>query len=142
MVLILAIVAFLSGNILFGSACITPTIIRSMSRSPIRTQLMSVPPYATTFVVSVAIAFLSDRWGQCGYSLFFSGILAMVGYILSLTSTNTLFSTARSFYKPWERSHMPQPSAHRTSIMSNLTTSAPLPFTLDLPWPTSFEMDL
>ena len=60
-----------------------------MGYSPTHTQIMSVPPYATTFVVSVAIAFLGDRWGQHGYSPFFSGILAMVDYILSLNSTNT-----------------------------------------------------
>ena len=88
-VLILAIVFFFSGNILFGLAYFAPTIIRSMGYSPVRTQLMSVPPYATTFVVSVAIAFLADRWGQRGYGLFFSGILAMAGYILFLTSTQT-----------------------------------------------------
>ena len=45
--------------------------------------------------MSVAIAFLGDRWGQRGYGLFFSGILAIVGYIIFLTSTNTsvLFSS-------------------------------------------------
>jgi len=60
-----------------------------MGYSPVHTQLMSVPPYATTFVVSIAIAFLADRWGQRGYGLFASGILAMAGYILFLTSTHT-----------------------------------------------------
>ena len=59
-----------------------------MGYSPIRTQLMYDRPYATTLVVSVAIAFLGDCWGQRGYGFFFSGILAMVGYILYLTSTN------------------------------------------------------
>jgi MFS family permease len=60
-----------------------------MGYSPVHTQLMSVPPYATTFVVSVAIAFLADRWGQRGYGLLLSGILAMAGYILFLTATHT-----------------------------------------------------
>ena len=82
-------VFFFSGNILFGLDYFAPTIIRSMGYSPTHTQLMSVPPYATTFVVSVAIAFLGDRWGQRGYSLVFSGVIAMVGYILFLTSTHT-----------------------------------------------------
>ena len=63
-----------------------------MGYSPIRTQLMSVPPYAATFVMSVAIAFLGDRWGQRGYGLFFSGILAMVGYITS-TTTSVLYGS-------------------------------------------------
>ena len=74
---------------LFGLAYFTPTILLSMGYSPIRTQLMSVPPYATTFVLSVVIAILADRWGQRGYCLFLSGVLAMAGYILFLTSTHT-----------------------------------------------------
>jgi len=74
---------------LFGLAYFAPTILRSMGYSATRTQLMSVPPYAVTFVVSVGIAILADRWGQRGYSLFLSGIFAMAGYILFLTSTHT-----------------------------------------------------
>ena len=87
--LIPAIVPFFSGNILFGLAYFPPSIIRSMDYNPIYAQLMSVRPYATTFVVSDAIAFLGDRWGESGYSLIFSGIIAMVGYILLLTSNHT-----------------------------------------------------
>ena len=60
-----------------------------MGYSPTHTHLMSVPPYATTFIVSVAIAFLGTRWGQRGWSLVFSGVIAMVGYILFLPSTHT-----------------------------------------------------
>ena len=74
---------------LLGLAYFTPTIIRSMGYSPIRTQLMSVPPYATTFVFSVGVAILADRWGQRGYCLFLSGAVSMAGYIIWLTSTHT-----------------------------------------------------
>ena len=62
-----------AGNMIFNLAYFVPTIIRAMGYSPVNTQLMSVPPYATTFVCSVGIAFLSDRWGQRGYSVFTSG---------------------------------------------------------------------
>jgi nitrate/nitrite transporter NarK len=79
----------MGGNLLFSLAYFGPTIIRSMGYSPIRTQLMSVPPYAASFVFSVAIAILSDRWGQRGYVVFLSGIIAMAGYITFLTSTHT-----------------------------------------------------
>jgi len=88
-VLILATAFFFSGNMIFSLAYFAPTIIRSMGYSAVRTQLMSVPPYVTTFVCSVGIGILADRWGQRGYSMLFSGILAMVGYILFLTSTHT-----------------------------------------------------
>ena len=74
---------------LFSLAYFIPTIIRDMGYSPVTTQLMSVPPYATTFVCSIGIAILSDRWGQRGYSILLSGTLAMIGYMVFLTSTNT-----------------------------------------------------
>ena len=88
-VLILSILAFFGGNMLLGLAYFAPTIIHSMGYSPIRTQLLSVPPYAATFVISVALAILSDRWGQRGYCLLFSGILALAGYIIFYTSNDT-----------------------------------------------------
>jgi nitrate/nitrite transporter NarK len=88
-VLIMAIISFLDGTLQFSLAYFVPTIISSMGYSAVRTQLMSVPPYATTFVVSVTIAVLADRWGQRAYSLLFSGFLATAGYALFLTSTHT-----------------------------------------------------
>ena len=81
-------------------------------------------PSSVTAGVSAAIALSSlvssPWWATC----------------FSSPQLTRLFSTARSFYKPWERSHPPRPLAHGTSIMSNPTTSAPLPSGLDLPWPT------
>jgi MFS family permease len=88
-VLIQAIAAFFGGTLLYSLAYFAPTIIRSMGYSAVRTQLMSVPPYAATFVVSVTIAVLADRWGQRAYSIFFSGVLAVTGCVLFLTSTRT-----------------------------------------------------
>ena len=88
-VLILSIISFLGGNLLFGMAYFAPTILFSMGYSAVRTQLMSVPPYAATFVISIAIALFSDRWHQRGYALFFSAAVALAGYIIFLTSTHT-----------------------------------------------------
>jgi len=85
----LATAFFFAGNMIFSLAYFAPTIIRSMGYSAVRTQLMSVPPYVITFVCSVSIGILADRWGQRGYSMFLSGVLAMAGYILFLTSTRT-----------------------------------------------------
>ena len=79
---------FFVGNMVFSLAYFAPTIIYNMGYSPVQTQLMSVPPYATTFVCSVGIAILSDRWGQRGYSILVSGIIAMVGYMIFLTSSS------------------------------------------------------
>jgi predicted MFS family arabinose efflux permease len=88
-VLMTSIMFFFAGNMIFSLAYFAPTIIRGMGYSAVRTQLMSVPPYAATFVCSVGIGILSDRWGQRGYSVFFSGALAMIGYMIFLTSSRT-----------------------------------------------------
>ena len=88
-VLILGIISFLGGTLLFGLAYFAPTIIRSMGYSAVRTQLMSVPPYVAAFVISIAVAIASDRWHQRGYGLFISTAVAMAGYIVFLTSTHT-----------------------------------------------------
>jgi MFS family permease len=50
---------------------------------------MSIPPYAASFVFSVSIAIIADRWRQRGYVLFLAGIIAMTGYIIFLTATHT-----------------------------------------------------
>jgi MFS family permease len=56
---------------------------------------MSVPPYAATFVFSVGVAILADRWGERGCCLFLSGLLGIAGYVLWLTSTrpSTLYGS-------------------------------------------------
>jgi len=87
-VILVALLAFFGGNTLASLSYFVPTILRSMGYSAVRTQLMSVPPFAVTFVLSVAIAFLADRWRQRGYSLFLSGVVAVVGYSMFLTSTD------------------------------------------------------
>jgi hypothetical protein len=84
-----AIIGFLNTTLHAGLAYFLPTILFSMGYSPVRTQLMSVPPYAATFVVSVCIAIFADRWGERGYSLLLSEILAVTGYAIFLTSSNT-----------------------------------------------------
>ena len=106
-----------------------------MGYSPIRTQPMSVPPYAATFVVAIAIPFLADRWGQRGYRLFFSGIVGMVGYILFLTSTNTSVLHGSIFLQT--TGALTSASAVGTWNIKNVrTTNAPLPSGLDRSWST------
>ncbi|KAI5778869.1 major facilitator superfamily domain-containing protein [Geopyxis carbonaria] len=45
----------------YGFAYFAPTIIRSFTASTIRTQLLSVPPWAVAFCVSMLVATASDR---------------------------------------------------------------------------------
>ncbi|CAE6353816.1 unnamed protein product [Rhizoctonia solani] len=87
-VLLLCIPLFFSGVTLFGLAFFAPTIVNSLGYSPIRTQLMTVPPYAVSFVVSLILAYISDRYKLRGPVLFATGIIATAGYAIYLTTTN------------------------------------------------------
>ncbi|CAE7074268.1 unnamed protein product [Rhizoctonia solani] len=87
-VLLLCIPLFFSGVTLFGLAFFAPTIVNSLGYSPIRTQLMTVPPYAVSFVVSLALAYTSDRYKLRGPVLFVTGVIATAGYAIYLSTTN------------------------------------------------------
>ncbi|KAG8763389.1 Proteasome subunit alpha type-4 [Ceratobasidium sp. 423] len=87
-VILLCIPLFFSGVTLFGLAFFAPTIVNSLGYSPIRTQLMTVPPYAVSFVVSLALAYISDRYKLRGPVLFVTGLIATAGYAIYLTTTD------------------------------------------------------
>ncbi|KAJ1307310.1 hypothetical protein OPQ81_001418 [Rhizoctonia solani] len=87
-VILLCIPLFFSGVTLFGLAFFAPTIVNSLGYSPIRTQLMTVPPYAVSFVVSLVLAYVSDRYKLRGPVLFVTGIIATAGYAIYLTTTD------------------------------------------------------
>ncbi|KZT28361.1 MFS general substrate transporter [Neolentinus lepideus HHB14362 ss-1] len=69
----------------YGYAYFAPTIIKSLGYGTIQAQLHSVPPWACSFVFSIAISFISDR---CRHRYLFtigSALIAVVGLIMLLT---------------------------------------------------------
>ncbi|KAH7341994.1 MFS general substrate transporter [Rhizoctonia solani] len=87
-VILLCIPLFFSGVTLFGLAFFAPTIVNTLGYSPIRTQLMTVPPYAVSFVVSLILAYISDQYKLRGPVLFATGLIATAGYAIYLTTTD------------------------------------------------------
>ena len=69
----------------YGYAYFAPTIIKGYKYSAVKTQLISVPPWAAAFVFSNVIAYLSDktrhRWFFCVFPL----VAAVCGYAMLLT---------------------------------------------------------
>jgi MFS family permease len=59
-----------------------PTILNEMGYKPIPAQLHSVPPYITACVLSIAVAFLSDRTRRRGIYLAVFAVLAVIGFAL------------------------------------------------------------
>ncbi|KAG8707632.1 hypothetical protein FRC09_001724 [Ceratobasidium sp. 395] len=87
-VLLLCVPLFFSGVTLFGLAFFAPSIVNTLGYSPVRTQLMTVPPYAVSFVVSLCLAYVSDRYRIRGPILFVTGVIATAGYAIYLVHTD------------------------------------------------------
>lgn len=51
-------------------------------------QLYSVPPYAASAFFSLAMCYLSDRWGSRGPFIIFAALISVAGYAMFLGSTN------------------------------------------------------
>lgn len=65
---------------------------------------MSVPPYAAAFVVSIATSYVSDKIQMRGPFVVLFNLVAMIGYVIYLTSRNnsvlygSLFLTIPGIY--------------------------------------------
>lgn len=81
---ILSVISFCSGACLFGLAYFTPSIVEGFGYSTIRTQLLTVPPFACAFVVSMVAAYLADRFQQRGIAGICTTIVALVGAAMNL----------------------------------------------------------
>ncbi|KAK0445879.1 major facilitator superfamily domain-containing protein [Armillaria borealis] len=85
---ILGVVFFFSGAVLFGLAFFTPSIVQSLGYTAARSQLMSVPPFAAAFALSMTTAYLCDRFHIRGLVCVATSIIALIGFIIFLTSSS------------------------------------------------------
>ncbi|KAK0191764.1 major facilitator superfamily domain-containing protein [Armillaria mellea] len=90
---ILSVAFFFSGALLYGLAYFTPSIVLSLGYTAARAQLMSVPPFAVAFAVSLTAAYLCDRHQIRGIVGVASSICALVGFTVFLCA-----SSARTQY--------------------------------------------
>ncbi|KAF8960454.1 major facilitator superfamily domain-containing protein [Flammula alnicola] len=94
----LAILFFFAGTILYGMAYFTPSIIQGLGYSATRAQLMSVPPFAVAFVVTMIGAYVSDRYRCRGLVSIFSCLLCVIGFGMFLGSTKHRIQYASLFF--------------------------------------------
>ncbi|TNY19409.1 major facilitator superfamily domain-containing protein [Rhodotorula diobovata] len=81
-VLLILVALFGNGLTLYGFSYFTPVIVQNFGYSPIKTQLLTVPPFFLAFLVTLVNARISDRYGQRGLCAILMSILALVGYIM------------------------------------------------------------
>ncbi|KAG1812832.1 major facilitator superfamily domain-containing protein [Suillus subaureus] len=63
-----------------------PTIVAGLGYTGNKAQLMSAPPYAFAFVVSMITAVISDRYKCRGFMLIFFSVCNLVGFIMFYAS--------------------------------------------------------
>ncbi|KAF9447485.1 MFS general substrate transporter [Macrolepiota fuliginosa MF-IS2] len=103
-VIILFIVLFLVGTTLYGLALFLPSIVNQLGFSPVRSQLLSVGPFAAGFFVTLISAYLSDKYQNRAIPSAVISTLAVAGFALYLRSTNkfvaygSLFLTVPGVY--------------------------------------------
>ncbi|KAI9457921.1 major facilitator superfamily domain-containing protein [Boletus coccyginus] len=86
---LLCVIFFFSGTIAIGLTYFEPTIVASLGYSGNHAQLMSVPPFAVAFVLSLISAVISDRYQCRGYTAIFFSLLQVTGFSLFYASTSS-----------------------------------------------------
>ncbi|KAI0102922.1 MFS general substrate transporter [Nemania sp. FL0031] len=84
---------------LYAFSLFLPTIIQESgwNTSVIRTQLLSVPPYAAAAVLTVVIGFVADRTRQRGLCNIIVSAIGIVGFILLIASNDPAVKYAATF---------------------------------------------
>lgn len=95
---LLALAAFFGGATIFALAYFTPSIVQGLGYTVMRTQLMTVPPFAVSFIVSLAVSYVSDRYHCRGAISIFCAILCIIGFSLFFASENHHVQYASLFF--------------------------------------------
>ena len=84
---------------LYAFSLFLPTIIKNLgwNTSVVRSQLMSVPPYAIAALVTVGIGFLADRTRARGLCNIFVSVFGIVGFALLIASSSAAVQYAGTF---------------------------------------------
>ncbi|KAI6013225.1 major facilitator superfamily domain-containing protein [Pisolithus marmoratus] len=97
-VLMLCVVTFFNGALVFGLAYFEPTIVAGLGYAGNQAQLMSVPPFVLAFLASIISAFVSDRYSCRGLTAIFFAIWCIVGFSMFYASTSPHVQYASLFF--------------------------------------------
>ncbi|KAJ7653195.1 major facilitator superfamily domain-containing protein [Mycena polygramma] len=87
-IMLMAIMGFFGGSTQGGLAYFEPSIVQTLGYSPARTQLMSVPPFAVSFVLSLVSAAISDRYRCRGFTSILFYLFGAIGFAMWLGSNS------------------------------------------------------
>lgn len=92
------VIMFCGGVTVFGLAFFMPSIVLGFGYNPIQTQLMTVPPFAVAFVITLLTAYIADRYRKRGTAALVTMLLGLIGVIMFYRGrTNRVRYTALFF---------------------------------------------
>ncbi|KAL3451757.1 major facilitator superfamily domain-containing protein [Aspergillus insuetus] len=83
---------------LYSISLFMPTIVQSLGYKNETAQLMTVPPYVVACVFTLAGGFLADKQRQRGLYMIFFNVVAIIGFIMLLSSDNNGVKYAGTFF--------------------------------------------
>ncbi|KAJ7649725.1 major facilitator superfamily domain-containing protein [Roridomyces roridus] len=87
-VVLVGIIYFMNGVALYGLAYFTPSIVASLGFTAAAAQLMTVPPFVVSAVVTLAAGLISDYYKCRGVVIIVGSLICVVGFGLFLGSSN------------------------------------------------------
>ncbi|RHZ49040.1 uncharacterized protein CDV56_102535 [Aspergillus thermomutatus] len=82
--MLLHYLAYFTNNIVTSSlAYFSPTIVKGLGYTSIEAQLMTVPPWAVGYVISILLAWSADRFNARGLHVCLAGVLTGTGFLAS-----------------------------------------------------------
>ncbi|KXN92712.1 hypothetical protein AN958_06990 [Leucoagaricus sp. SymC.cos] len=97
-VIINFIILFLVGTTLYGLALFSPSIVNQLGFSPVRSQLLSVGPFAGGFFVTLFGAYFSDKYQNRAIPAMVISCLAIVGFAMYLRTTDKFVAYGSLFF--------------------------------------------
>ncbi|KAL3450258.1 major facilitator superfamily domain-containing protein [Aspergillus insuetus] len=82
--MLLHYLAYFTNNIVMSSlAYFSPSIVKGLGYTSIQAQLMTVPPWAVGYIISMLLAWSADRFNARGLHVCLAGILTGTGFLAS-----------------------------------------------------------
>jgi cyanate permease len=86
-----------SAGSLYAFSLFLPSIIKELGYTSVKANLLSVPPYAAAFVLTITVGWLADRTKRRGVFNIAVSLLAVVGFSLLIVSKNSGVKYAATF---------------------------------------------
>lgn len=87
---------------IYSQSLFAPSIVAALGKwSRPQSLLMSVPPYVLAFFTTMTTAYFSDKWVKRGFFNMFWSTLAVVGYLILLTTSPKGGAVGAQYFAVW-----------------------------------------